>query len=146
MEVKFPPTLPSPTPIRLEWGTLIGGAIAGIVIGSVAGVTATAGFEFWLWKRRRTPKKGTEASTGCPPDKKELSGEEAPQHSAMTERRPDTLRPELPARNSGIKIELPADNKYDGAKSAKPGESGAELDANNPLSAKKAPASACGFQ
>jgi hypothetical protein len=123
---RVPPTLPSPTPINYNKGKLTGGDIAGIVVGCVAGVALIAGLVFWLWRRQRKQKKARQQAQdgqhpGYPDDKKAgaagagfINMPEAPADSAVSELYAPAggafgIRPELPERKSGPRVELEAE-------------------------------------
>lgn len=141
-----PPALPAPTPIKYGSGGLGGGAIAGIVVGVVVGVALiVAGLAFWLWRKRRSARKA-EGDKGEPESKPDIFDKkehvstplvEAPApESAVTELSPDAaIRPELPGRDSDLKIKHAVD-KGDGLP--------AELDGNTRNSISETPATAYG--
>lgn len=110
-----PYAAPSPTPIG--GSSLSGGAIAGIVVGVLAGVAVVLGVLWFFWiRKRRAGKKLVKAGDDNPPPaySAEAKVVEAPhdnEQMPLTELsgQDSQVRPELPTQKSEPRVELAGD-------------------------------------
>ena len=110
-----PPAAPKPTAVG--GGGISDGAIAGIVVGVVAGIALIAGAAFFFWWRKRKARKAKSADTAPtdhPPAYTDAAEKEQPtpvaeapgDNNLVKELTADTeLRPELPTHKSGTGVD-----------------------------------------